>query len=71
MTQFLLNRFLRGCCILIVAVSTGLPMLDAVLLSNKELLLLRREVAPPQLILANPRDGLLRGFSNRSGMVEK
>ena len=57
LTQFLLNRFLRGCCILIVAVSTGLPMLDAVLLSNKELLLLRREVAPPQLILANPRNG--------------
>ena len=47
LTQFLLNRFLRGCRVLIVAVSTGLPMLDAVLFSNEKLLLLRREVSPP------------------------
>lgn len=57
LTQFLLNRFLRGCRVLIVAVSTGLPMLDAVLFSNEKLLLLRREVSPSQLIPANPRNG--------------
>ena len=49
MTQFLLNRFFDSNRILVVAVSTGLPMLHTVLFSNEELLLLRGEVAPPQL----------------------
>ena len=44
---------------LIVAVSTGLPMFHTVLLSNEELLLLRREVAPPQLIFADPSECFL------------
>ena len=57
LTQFLLNSFLRGCRVLIVAVSTGLPMLYTVLFSNEKLLLLRREVSPSQLIPANPRNG--------------
>ena len=42
---------------LVVAVFTGLSMLHTVLLSNEELLLLRREVSPSQLIPANPRNG--------------
>ena len=62
MTQFLLNSFLRGCRVLIVAVSTGLPMLYTVLFSNEELLLLRREVAPPQLIFANPSEDFFPVF---------
>ena len=62
MTQFLLNRFLHGCRVLIVAVSTGLPMLDAVLFSNEKLLLLRREVAPPQLVLTNPSEDFFSAF---------
>ncbi|UYJ02492.1 MAG: hypothetical protein OGM65_05650 [Faecalibacterium prausnitzii] len=42
---------------LIVAVSAGLSMLHTVLLSNEELLLLRGEVSPSQLIPADPRNG--------------
>ena len=44
---------------LVVAVSTGLPMLHTVLFSNEELLLLRREITPPQLILADPSECFL------------
>ena len=39
---------------LVVAVSTGLSMFHTVLLSNEELFLFRREVAPPQLVLTDP-----------------
>ena len=62
LTQFLLNGFLSGCCILIVAVSTGLSMFHTVLLSNEELLLLRGEVAPPQLVLTNPSENFFSAF---------
>ena len=65
MTQFLLNGFLSGCCILIVAVSTGLSMLHTVLLSNEELLLLRGEVAPPQLVLTNPSEDFFSAFKGK------
>ena len=47
---------------LVVAVSTGLSMLYTVLLSNEELLLLRCEVAPPQLIFANPSENFFPAF---------
>ena len=47
---------------LIVAVSTGLPMFHTVLLSNEELLLLRREITPPQLILADPCEDFFSAF---------
>ena len=47
---------------LVVAVSTGLPMLYTVLLSNEELLLLRGEVAPPQLVLTNPSENFFSAF---------
>mgnify|MGYP006907761040 FL=1 len=47
---------------LVVAVSTGLSMLHTVLLSNEELLLLRREVAPPQLVLTNPSENFFSAF---------
>ena len=59
MTQFLLNRFFGSNRILVVAVSTGLSMRHTVLLSNEELLLLRREIAPPQLIFADPCEDFL------------
>ena len=49
MTHFLRGGFLGSSRVLVVAVSTGLSMLYTVLLSNEELLLLRREVSPPQL----------------------
>ena len=49
MTQFLRGGFLGRRRVLVVAVSTGLPMFHTVLLSNEELLLLRREIASPQL----------------------
>ena len=49
LTQFLRCGFLGSGHVLVVAVSTGFPMLYTVLLSNEELLLFRREVAPPQL----------------------
>ena len=54
LTQFLLCGFLGSSRVLVVAVSTELSMLHTVLFSNEELLLLRREVAPYQLIFANP-----------------
>ena len=54
MTQFLLCGFLGSSRVLVVAVSTEPSMLHTVLFSNEELLLLRREVAPYQLIFANP-----------------
>ena len=57
MTQFLRGGFLGSSRVLVVAVSTGLPMLHTVLFSNEELLLLRREITPPQLILADPCEG--------------
>ncbi len=41
LTQFLRGGFLGSSRVLVVAVSTGLPMLHTVLLSNEELLLLR------------------------------
>ena len=47
---------------LVVAVSTGLPMLHTVLLSNEKLLLLRGEVAPPQLVLTNPSENFFSAF---------
>ena len=62
LTQFLLNSFLRGCRVLIVAVSTGLPMLYTVLFSNEELLLLRGEVAPHQLVLTNLSENFFPAF---------
>ena len=62
MTQFLRDGFLGSSRVLVVAVSTGLPMLHTVLLSNEELLLLRREVAPPQLVLTNPSEDLFSAF---------
>ena len=37
-------------------------MLDAVLFSNEKLLLLRREVAPPQLVLTNPSEDFFSAF---------
>ena len=40
LTQFLRGGFLGSSRVLVVAVSTGLPMLYTVLLSNEELLLL-------------------------------
>ena len=49
MTQFLRGGFLGSGRVLVVAVSTGLSMFHTVLLSNEKLLLLRCEVAPPQL----------------------
>ena len=49
MTQFLRGGFLGSSRVLVVAVSTGLPMFHTVLLSNEELLLLRGQIAPPQL----------------------
>ena len=62
LTQFLLNRFFGSKRILVVAVSTGLSMLHTVLFSNEELLLLRREVAPPQLVLTNPSENFFSAF---------
>ena len=62
MTQFLRGGFLGSSCVLVVAVSTGLSMLHTVLLSNEELLLLRREVAPPQLVLTNPSENFFSAF---------
>ena len=41
LTQFLRGGFLGSSRVLVVAVSTGLPMFHTVLLSNEELLLLR------------------------------
>ena len=38
-------------------------MLDAVLFSNEKLLLLRREVAPPQLVLTNPSEDFFSAFN--------
>ena len=57
MTQFLRDGFLGSSRVLVVAVSTGLPMLHTVLFSNEELLLLRGQITPPQLILADPSKG--------------
>ena len=71
MTQFLLNGFLSDCCILIVAVSTGLSMFHTVLLSNEELLLLRREVAPPQLVLADPSEDFISAFKRERHRGER
>ena len=62
MTQFLRGGFLGSSRVLVVAVSTGLPMLHTVLFSNEELLLLRREIAPPQLILADPCKDFFSAF---------
>ena len=62
MTQFLRGGFLGSSRVLVVAVSTGLPMLHTVLFSNEELLLLRREVAPPQLVLTNPSENFFSAF---------
>ena len=62
LTQFLRGGFLGSSCVLVVAVSTGLSMLHTVLLSNEELLLLRREVAPPQLVLTNPSENFFSAF---------
>ena len=62
MTQFLRDGFLGSSRMLVVAVSTGLPMLHTVLFSNEELLLLRREVAPPQLIFADPCEDFFSAF---------
>ena len=62
MTQFLRDGFLGSSRMLVVAVSTGLPMLYTVLLSNEELLLLRGEVAPPQLVLTNPSENFFSAF---------
>ena len=62
MTQFLRDGFLSSSHVLVVAVSTGLSMLHTVLLSNEELLLLRCEVAPPQLIFTNPSENLFSAF---------
>ena len=62
MTQFLRDGFLGSSRVLVVAVSTGLPMLHTVLFSNEELLLLRREVAPPQLVLTNPSENFFSAF---------
>ena len=47
---------------LVVAVSTGLSMFHTVLLSNEELLLFRGEVAPPQLVFANPSENFFPAF---------
>ena len=65
MCQFdtiLLNRFFDSNRILVVAVSTGFPMLHTVLLSNEELLLLWREVSPSQLVLADPSENFFPAF---------
>ena len=62
MTQFLRGGFLGSNRVLVVAVSAGLSMLHTVLLSNAELLLLRREVAPPQLVLTNPSENFFPAF---------
>ena len=59
MTQFLRGGFLGSSRVLVVAVSAGLSMLHTVLFSNEKLLLLRCEVAPPQLILADPSESFL------------
>ena len=47
---------------LVVAVSSGLPMFHTVLLSNEKLLLLRREITPPQLIFADPSEDFFPAF---------
>ena len=62
LTQFLRCAFLGSSCVLVVAVSTGLSMFHTVLFSNEELLLLRREIAPPQLVLANPSEDFFPVF---------
>ena len=62
MTQFLRDGFLGSSRVLVVAVSTGLPMLHTVLFSNEELLLLRGQIAPPQLVLTNPSENFFPAF---------
>ena len=47
---------------LVVAVSTGLPMLHTVLFSNEELLLLWSEVSPSQLVLADSSENFFPAF---------
>ena len=65
LTQFLLNRFFDSNRILVVAVSTGFPMLHTVLLSNEELLLLWREVSLSQLVLADPCEDFFSAFKRK------
>ena len=65
LTQFLLCGFLGSSRVLVVVVSTELSMLHTVLFSNEELLLLRREVAPPQLVLTNPSENFFPAFKGK------
>ena len=71
LTQFLRGGFLGSSRVLVVAVSAGLSMLHTVLLSNEELLLLRREIAPPQLIFANPSENFFPAFKRERHRGER
>ena len=71
LTQFLRCAFLGSNRVLVVAVSTRLSMFHTVLLSNEELLLLRGEVAPPQLIFADPCEDFFSAFKRERHRGER